>query len=161
MVGIVAGKKVWMDLHVEPMTPKGRSFEDEVFGGVALLYRLYPELRLILSHSAMTNSKNARALLDTYPNFMMNLKAVLPGKRLAWDNLGPITNGNAELFEDWATLFEAMPERFMIGTDFRWGEKPSKKYQKKIRGMRRILGSLDPSVAAKIAHENALRVFGN
>jgi hypothetical protein len=161
MVGIVAEKKVWLDLHVEPMTPKGRSYEDEVFGGIALLYRLYPDLRLILSHSAMTNSRNAHALLDTYPNLMMNLKAVLTGKSLAWDNLGPITNGKTELFEDWALLFEAMPERFMIGTDFRWKEKPSKKYRKRIRGMRRILVSLDPSVAAKIAHENAQCVFGN
>ncbi len=161
MVGIVAEKKVWLDLHVEPMTPKGRSYEDEVFSGIALLYRLFPELRLILSHSSMTNSRNARTLLETYPNLMMNLKAVLSGKSLAWDNLGPITNGKGELFEDWALIFEEMHERFMIGTDFRWGEKPSKKYRKKIRGMRRILGSLDPSVAAKIAHENALRVFGN
>ena len=161
MVGIIAEKKVWLDLHVEPMTPKGRSYEDEVFGGIALLYRLYPELRLILSHSAMTNSKNARALLETYPNLMMNLKAVLTGKSLAWDNLGPITNGKGELFEDWATLFEAMPERFMIGTDYRWGEKPSKKYRKRIRGMRRILGSLDSSVASTIALKNAQRVFGN
>ena len=157
MVGIIAEKKVWLDLHIEPMTPKGRSYEDEVFGGIALLYRLFPELRLILSHSAMTNSRNARALLDTYPN----LKAVLTGKSLAWDNLGPITNGKGELFEDWATLFEAMPERFMIGTDYRWGEKPSKKYRKRIRGMRRILGSLDPSVASTIALKNAQRVFGN
>ena len=160
MAGLTAEKGVWLDLHAEPVTPGGRSYEDEVFGGVALLYHLYPNLKLILSHSAMTNSRNARALLETYPNLMMNFKIVLPGRRLDWCNLGPLTNDKAELFEDWAALMEAMPGRFMVGTDFRWGQKPSKKYRKEIRRVRRLLGSLDRAAAPKIAHENAQRVFG-
>jgi hypothetical protein len=160
IAGLAADKGVWLEIHAEPVTPKGRSYEDEIFGGVALLYSLYPDLKMILSHSAMTNSRNARALLATYPNLMMNFKVVLPGRGLAWGNLGPLTNDKGELFEDWATLMEAMPERFMVGTDFRWGQNPSKKYQKRIKGMRRLLGSLSPVAAAKIAHENARRVFG-
>jgi hypothetical protein len=160
MAGVAAEEGVWLDLHAEPVTPRGRSYEEEVFGGIALLYRLYPDLKLILSHSAMTNSRNARALLETYPSLMMNFKIVLPGRALNWRNLGPVTNHKGELFEDWATLMEAMPERFMVGTDFRWGQKPSKNYRKTIKRMRLLLGSLDPAAAPRIAHKNA-QVMGS
>jgi hypothetical protein len=160
MAGLVAARGVWLDLHAEPVTPDGHSYEDQVFGGIERLYGLYPDLRLILSHSAMTNSANARSLLETYPNLMMNFKIVLPGRGLDWRNLGPLVNQRGELYEDWAALMEEMPERFMVGTDFRWGQKPSEKYQKRIHRLRRLLGSLDQASGAKIAHENARRVFG-
>ena len=40
-----------------------------------------------------------------------------------------------KLFEDWAQLFEAMPNRFMIGMDARFGSNrySYSKYSRKIR----------------------------
>jgi hypothetical protein len=63
------------------------------------------------------------------------------------------------LYEDWATLFEDMPERFMVGTDEKFGREREEKYEKKIGLMRKILGSLDPAAAGLIGHENAERIF--
>ena len=99
--------------------------------------------------------------LDAYPNLMMNLKMVRPGSSLRWQHLGPISNQDDELFEDWAQLFEAMPERFMIGTDARFGEPQyqGKRYHKTIKRLRRALGSLNPSAAELIANGNANRLF--
>ena len=152
---------VWLDLHMEPLEPDGTSHEEAVFGGIALLFRHSRDLKLILSHTAMTNARNARALLDAYPNLMMNLKMVRPGSSLRWQHLGPISNQDDELFEDWAQLFEAMPERFMIGTDARFGEPQyqGKRYHKTIKRLRRALGSLNPSAAELIANGNANRLF--
>jgi hypothetical protein len=152
---------VWLELHMEPQEPDGASHEEAVFGGIALLFRTYPDLKLILSHTAMTNVDNTRALLDAYPNLMMNLKMVRPGSSLRWEHLGPISNRDDELFEDWARLFEALPERFMIGTDARFGEPQfqGKRYQKTIKRLRRALGTVDPSAAELIAHGNANRIF--
>ena len=109
----------------------------------------------------MTNSNNARALLETYPNIMMHFKLVRPGTKLNWKNLGPISKKNDELFEDWARLMEDMPYRFMVGTDFRWGQNTPEKYTKRIKRIRQVLGSINPQAADMIAYENARRVYGD
>jgi len=110
----------------------------------------------------MTTPKNARALLETYPKIMMNLKIVLPGKKLKWEHLGPLTNSDGAIFEDWAKLMEDMPDRFMVGTDARFGTRQyaGKRYAKTIRNIRRLLGSLNKNAAEKIGYGNARRVFG-
>ena len=63
LAGLAARKGVWLELHAEPVTPDGVSYEDDVFGGIGLLFRRHPGLKLILAHTAMTNPANARALL--------------------------------------------------------------------------------------------------
>lgn len=155
------GGGVWLDLHAEPVTPSGESYEDRVFGGIAHLFRQAPGLKLILAHSAMTNPHNARALLKAHANLMMNLKMVTPNRNLAWNNLGPIVNQDRELFEDWAVLMEDMPERFMIGSDARFGSKRYRpgKYKRRLRRLRRLLGSLDAAAAEMIAWRNAERLW--
>ncbi|MBT3350797.1 MAG: amidohydrolase family protein [Nitrospinaceae bacterium] len=162
-VAALAEKKdIWLELHTEPRTPDGRSFERELFGGIAYLFRRYPKLKLILSHTGMTTTKNARSLLKKYPNLMMNLKMVRPGGFLSWDHLGPISNAKDELFEDWARLMEEMPRRFMIGTDSRFGTEQytGKRYGRGILKLRNILGTLAPAASNLIAHGNAKRLFG-
>ncbi len=160
-VAVVAEKNLWLDLHAETMEPEGKSREDEVFGLVALLHQRHPGLKLILSHTAMTNTANARALLETYPNLMLNFKLVRNHSK--WRNLEPVCDESRALYEDWAQLMEAMPERFLVGTDAKFGRKdfPSRKYRKEIKAMRRALGSLDPNAARLIAWDNAERLFGD
>ncbi|MEE8333189.1 MAG: amidohydrolase family protein [Alphaproteobacteria bacterium] len=152
---------VWLDLHAEPVTPDGKSHEDRVFGGITHLFREAPGLKMILAHTAMTNATNARALLEAFPRLMMNIKIVVPGRKLAWDNLGPIVNQRKRLFEDWAQLMEAMPDRFLIGIDARFGSRryDDDKYRRRVRRLRRILGSLDPKAAEMIAWRNAERLW--
>ena len=161
VAGIAARRGRWLDLHAEPVTDGGRSVEDQLYGGIALLYRRFPDLKLILSHTGMTNPANARALLQAYPDLMMNLKMVRPGGSLKWDQLEPISNADDRLFEDWARLMEDMPERFMVGTDARFGTRQyaGKRYGATIARLRRVLGSLDRQAAELIAHANARRVF--
>jgi len=159
IVDLVAKKGMWLDLHAEPVTPDGKSYEKEVFGGIELLYQRNPSLKLIYSHTAMTNPTNVRRILKKYPNIMMNIKAIT--KHRWWKNLEPVVNTDGELYEDWAGLFEEMPERFMIGTDSHFGRKgfTLPKYEKKIERARAILGALEPGIARLIAYENAKRLF--
>ncbi len=67
------------------------------------------------------------------------------------------------MYEDWARLFEEMPERFMVGTDAKFGRKTfnTGKYRKKIKQIRRALGAVAPAAAILIAHENAQKMFGS
>ena len=152
-------------MHAEPVTPAGVSYEREVFGGIALLFRRHPGLKLILAHTAMTNPANARALLAAHHNLMMNLKITSKKKNLSWGNLGPIANRERQIYEDWATLMEDMSDRFMVGTDTHfWRERGSRvvdpeRYRKEIKRMRRLLGSLNEAAADAIAHGNARRLW--
>ena len=158
---MIAEKGVWLDLHAEPVDPFGKSYEEQVFGGLKMLMTSFPDLKLILSHTAMTNPKNLRAILKTYPGIMVNFKPIR--KHNKWRNLEPITNSEVMLYEDWALLFEEMPERFMVGSDFKFGRSGKgnsiEKYRKTIRKIRKLLGSLKPEAAKLIAHENARRIF--
>ncbi|MFC2001065.1 amidohydrolase family protein [Chloroflexota bacterium] len=167
IVSLVTERGIWLDLHAEPVDPSGTSYEDQVFGGLELLYRKYPDLKLIMSHTAMTNPKNVRWILTTYPNVMMNFKSI--GNHNKWRNLEPITNPQLRLYEDWAQLFEEMPDRFMVGTDEKFGRARERgaepqisdlaRYEEGINTIRKILGSLNPDAAELIAYKNAERVL--
>ena len=97
IIDLIAEKGIWLDLHAEPVGPKGKSYEKEVFGGIELLFRRNPHLKLIYSHTAMTNPINARRILKKYPNIMMNVK--IETKHKKWKNLAPIVNTKGELYE--------------------------------------------------------------
>ncbi len=164
IIGRIVKKGKWVDLHAEPINPAGKSYENQVFGGLALLFQKHPKLKLILSHTAMTNPTNVHRILKAYPNIMMNFKPIR--KHHLWRNLEPITNSKGRLYNDWAMLFEEMPERFMLGTDEKFGRFRSgvhtakgQKYEKSIKRMRKILGSLRPGAAELIAYKNAEKIF--
>lgn len=159
--GLAARTGVWLTLHAEPVEPDGVSHERDLFGGLALLFRRYPKLKLILAHAGMTNPANARRILTTYPGVVMDLK---PAKNKYWRNLESIHNAGFRLYEDWARLFEDMPARFVIGIDAKFGRNirryPISRYVREVGHIRDFLGSLDPGAARMIAYENAERMYG-
>jgi hypothetical protein len=79
---IAEKKKVPLDLHADPISPYVKLIGNEVFSRISLLYKLFPNLRLIFSHTGMTNASNVRLLIETYPKLIMNLKIVVPGRKL-------------------------------------------------------------------------------
>ena len=157
IVRLIAEKDVWMDLHAEPIDPDGVSYEEQVLGGLELLFQKYPNLKLILSHTAMTNPTNVRRILKIYPNVMMNFKPIIKHNR--WKNLEPITDEEGRLYNDWAELFEVMPERFMVGSDMKFGRRRAQEYDVRIKTIREILGSINPDAAELIAYKNAQIFF--
>lgn len=159
IIDLIAEKGMWLDLHAEPVTFEGRSYEEKVFGGLELLYQRNPHVKLILSHTAMTNPTNARRILLNYPNIIMNIN--IHEKHERWKNLEPIVNPKGELYEDWAQLFEEMPERFTVGAGKRPKSTRISKYGKEVKRIRRVLGTLNPKAAKMIAYENAQKIFKN
>ena len=158
IIDLIAKKGMWLDLHAEPVDPTGISYEEQVFGGIELLFQRNPNLKLIYSHTAMTNPTNVRRILLKYPNVMMNFKVTMP--HYMWRNLESITNDpKGELYEDWAQLFEEMPERFMVGIDSKFGRDPISRYNEEIKEMTRILKTLNSKAARLIAYENAKKIF--
>lgn len=159
VIDVIAKKGLWLDLHIEPKTKTGVSYEDATFGGLEEVYQRAPNLKLIYSHTAMTNVKNVKEILKRYPNIIMNIK--IEPRHSRWGHLGAVVNDNGEIYEDWAELFEAMPERFMVGSDFHFGRKgvSYRKYKKKMKMFRKALGSLDPKAVKMIAYDNAKKLI--
>jgi len=189
MVRLVVSQKMWLTLHAEPVDEDGRSYEKEIFGGLELMYRHNPDLKIILAHTGMTTARKARELLKKYPGMMMDVvmenemggsqerKCKNPvvainadGERYDWEyqkahsarkNLKKAVNSRGKLYEDWSQLFTEIPERFLVGTDARFGHPgwDVKIYFGLIRRVRRILGALDAKAAQLIAYENAQKIF--
>ncbi len=159
-VDLIAKRGYWILLHAETVDPKGTSYEDKVFAGIELLYKRNPNLKLIMAHTSTTNPDNVRRMLQRYPNLMIDFKIV---KRLKnWWYTEPVNNAKRELHDDWANLFEAMPERFMVGTDDKFFRRrmDAGKYKRRNKRWRKVLGTLNPKAARMIAYENAKRLFG-
>lgn len=159
---LAAAEGVPLELHIEPVTPAGRSYRETIDRELAQLMQRAPGLRVILSHTGMTSPKRLAALLTTYPDMMVNLKLVRAGTPfIQWDHLAPIADKHGNLFEEWAQLFEIHSERFMIGSDMALGGEGASgaAYEKSIDRLRRVLGSLYHRAAAEIAYRNALITF--
>ena len=63
------------------------------------------------------------------------------------------------LRKGWKRLIERFPDRIMVGTDPCCGLKPE--YPELIQEIRTyLLPSLSPEIARKLAHQNAVRIFG-
>ena len=151
----------WIQVHAEPTEPDGTSHIADVLGALALWYERAPQLKMILSHTEMTNPDNVRRILTAYPTLMMSIK--LAPRNENWTHLEPVTNRRAEFYEDWAKLFDDMPDRFIVGSDtkFASGKHDSgEKYARTIEQYRGALGSLSPAAAEAIANGNARRMFG-
>lgn len=157
IVDLIAGKGAWIDMHAAPVNPEGKSHERQLFRGYELLYGRNPHLKLILSHTGMTNPMNAQSNLRRYHNMMMNIN--IHNKHHRWRKLEPLVNPQGEMYEDWAQLFEEMPDRFMVGA----GKSPKTtgiaKHKRQIKKIRRILGTIEPRIARMIAYDNAVERF--
>lgn len=159
-VDLIAKRGYWILLHAETVDPKGGSYEDKFFAGIELLYKRNPNLKLIMAHTSTTNPDNVRQMLQRYPNLMIDFKIVKILKH--WWYTEPVNNAKRELHEDWANLFEAMPEHFMVGTDDKFFRRrmTAEKYNRRNKRWRKVLGTLNAKAARMIAYENAKRLFG-
>ena len=159
---LAESQSVVMDIHSEPMERNGKSWEKEWFSELSDIIDSYPGLTIILSHTGMTSVENVRKLINAYPKVLFNIKLVANPKK--WSNLEPVNTKKLKkgLYEDWARLFEEHPERFMLGSDYKFGRKHHGKatdYDKLLDSYRKVLGSLHPDVAEQIAYKNAIRIF--
>ena len=150
----------WIDLHIEPKSADGLPHTQEMHQSLFQLLSMFPENRVIISHTMMTNPQNLRSWMKTFPNLYTNIKIALKD----WDHLEPITNKDGELYEDWAQLFEEMPNRFFIGSDFKFmrtSNDDSSAYKSTLLRYQVLLGSLSAETASKIGYKNAQELFIN
>lgn len=113
------------------------------------LYEQLPGLTLIWAHAgAYPYPELIADYLERYPRLYVDLS--VRNDRIAPDGV---------LADDWYRLLVEYSDRFLVGVDTfslaRW-----RGYGRVVGEMRRWLEQLPPEVAARLARENALRLFG-
>ncbi|MBS8258622.1 amidohydrolase [Roseibium polysiphoniae] len=109
---------------------------------VHLIFKHFPEARVLWAHSGFDSPDEIRAVLEQYDTLWADLA-------FRSDH----ASGSA-VDEDWQKLFEDFPDRFMLGTDTytpeRWPYIAAN-----ADWSREWLATLPPELAANIGHRNA------
>ncbi len=118
----------------------------------------YPKVPFILSHClTRAPARTARALLERHPNLYCET-SYRSTVRNGAPALQPYMIHDASSAQSaWIELIEAMPERFMVGSDIYTKDVS---YDAVIGAIRTgLLAKLSEPTLRKVAHENAVRVF--
>ncbi|HQR21390.1 MAG TPA: amidohydrolase family protein [Burkholderiaceae bacterium] len=126
---------LWLHAHVDD-------------AALEILYRHDPEAKIVWAHTGFsTPTEMVAAYLRAHPQLVGELSY----------RYG-ITGDGGRLTAEWRMLFEAFPERFLIGSDT-WILQRWQVYGELMEGYRAWLGQLPREVADRIAHGNGERLF--
>jgi hypothetical protein len=112
------------------------------------LFTIDTQVRILWAHAGMSAPPSlVGELLDSHPGLWTEVS-------LRAGDIAP----NGRLDAEWRALFLRHPERFMVGTDT-WATFVWPDYVEVVREHRGWLSQLPKDVAAKIAYDNAARLF--
>ncbi len=136
IVALARERNLWMHAHVDD---------------TALLHllTLNPQAKIIWAHTGFTTPLASVAeILGKYPNVIGELS-------YRWD----VANGNS-LSQSWREMFTKFPDRFVVGSDT-WVNQRWETYAETLAQYRAWLKELPAPIAAKIAHENAAKIYAS
>lgn len=145
-----------LDIHIEP--------ENSTIVGLEKLISHNPETKIIFDHAGWYNTGEATAdlfsrLMKKYPNFYASIKLRKPASDE--QSKVAILEKGGKIKSEWLEVFQKYPDRFMIGTDVKFGLDTSEgKYEEILALTDKFLNALPADLASKIATKNAQKVFG-
>jgi Tat protein secretion system quality control protein TatD with DNase activity len=124
-----------------------------------------PDTRYVWAHNGgRSKAEVIRSLLSRFQNLFCDLGGmtnVTTGYGSGWPRKEAFTSlieRDGVLFPEMKSLYEEFPDRFMVGTDI--AHAPAMRfYEGRIRRFRELLEQLSPEARAKIAEQNALRIY--
>lgn len=150
MSDIAAKYNVPIDIHMDIV-----GGEDSGIAGLEKLLDHNSKTKIIWSHTAWsrTNYESStieliRELMEKHPNLYSSIKIQTETAFL---------DDNNKIKSEWLALFGDFPERFMIGSDIKPGERPNEfKY---VKAHRKFLEQLPSDILKQIERENAEKIF--
>jgi len=128
----------------------------------------YPNVRFVWAHNCgRSKAPVIRGMLARHPNLFCDLAGMTnvgtTGYGVGWPRMEEFTaliEQNGVLFPEMHEVYEAFPDRFMIGMDVAHapGMNP-KNYGRRAQRFRELLAQLTPPTAAAFAERNAMRIF--
>ena len=122
----------------------------------ALLER-FPDVAVIWAHGGYTPLFVARRMLERHPNLTYELSArTWPSHPRSPDDT-VLRDGRA-VWPEWLALIEAMPERFVVGTDA--SHRSAESEAMKHASVQAFLRQLSPAARERVARSNLLKLVG-
>jgi Tat protein secretion system quality control protein TatD with DNase activity len=124
-----------------------------------------PGTRYVWAHNCgRSKAEVIRSLLSRFQNLFCDLGGmtnVTTGYGSGWprkEEFTALIERDGELFPEMKSLYEEFPDRFMVGTDV--AHAPAMRfYEGRIQRFRKLLEQLSPETRAKIAEQNAIRIY--
>jgi predicted TIM-barrel fold metal-dependent hydrolase len=146
--------------------------EDEMLPELERMLTKYPKAKVVWCHAGRNRNpktwkrfmkvETVEEFLKKYPNLYFDLVQAPPGSRFSYtgavDAIMYDTDRAAKLRSEWKNLFEAFPDRFVIGSDINTGRYPD--YDRVYDTFRSIVfKALRKDVAEKVAFKNAWKLM--
>jgi predicted TIM-barrel fold metal-dependent hydrolase len=115
------------------------------------------EVTLIWAHGGYTPLFLAERLLRRHPNLIYELSARSWPRHPRSPDYTLLRDGKA-VWPEWLALIEALPQRFIIGTDASQRSRASD--QMKFESVQNLLAQLSPATRERVAQANLLALLG-
>ena len=122
----------------------------------ALLER-FPDVAVIWAHGGYTPLFVARRMLERHPNLTYELSARTWPSHPRSPDYTVLRDGRA-VWPEWLALIEAMPERFVVGTDA--SHRSAESEAMKHASVQAFLRQLSPATRERVARANLLKLLG-
>ena len=150
--------------HIEPVyKPKDINDLAKIKAWYESVCRRYPRARLIAAHNAMMSPADLEDILLACGNLYADFKFMHnSGSVFGFQDLYPFNDLDFRLFEHWAVMMEEYPNRFLFGSDWKYGRNRGNfdDYSGHIEKVRQIIGSLRQDVQEMVLYTNAKQIFG-
>jgi len=132
------------------------------------LLREYPRVRYAWAHNCgRSTAPVIRTMLENHPNLYCDLAGMAnvgeSGYGTGWPRMEAYTalvEKDGVLFPEMRAIYEAFPDRFMIGTDVAHAPGMNlTNYGRRVKRFRELLAQLTPETAEAFADGNATRIF--
>lgn len=150
----------------------GRVADEDTVPALERLLDHNKDALIIWCHLGRANPEVVKGMLDRHPNLYVDISDVHPrgnnARGVSPESLAifreytlknSVIDENGRLGEDWKKLFMSYPDRTMISCDAMSSKCYGKVYSALMNELKNILSQLTPDVAAKIASQNAKKIF--
>jgi len=121
------------------------------------LLERFPDVAVVWAHGGYTPLFLARRMLERHPNLSYELSARTWPRHPRSPDYTILRDGQA-VWPEWLALIEALPGRFVVGTDA--SHRSASSEAMKFSSVQNLLRQLPPPVRARVARDNLLRLLG-
>lgn len=146
-----------MELARKHRVPVMLHVESTRMAELSQLLERYPDVPVIWAHGGYTPLFLARRMLERHPNLYYELSArTWPHHPRSPDYT--ILRDGQQVWPEWLSLIEAMPHRFMVGTDA--SNRSASADAMKFASVQNFLAQLSPAAREQVGSETLLKLVG-
>ena len=124
---------------------------------LSVLLERFADVAVIWAHGGYTPLFVARRMLERHPNLTYELSARTWAVHPRSPDYTILRDGQA-VWPQWLALIEAMPERFVVGTDA--SQRSAESEAMKFASVQSFLRQLSPAARERVARANLLKLLG-